>query len=89
LAPEYAEAYINRGVAYAEIGKHEQAIRDYDKAIELDPEDADAYYNRGVVYYAEREYDKAWEDVRKVQSLGLQVNPRFLKALREASGRQR
>jgi len=48
----------------------------------------DAYYNRGAAYYYKREYDQAWEDVHKAQSLGLQIRPDFLKALREASGRQ-
>jgi len=36
-----------------------------------------------------REYDKAWEEINKVQSLGYQVHPGFLKALLAASGRQK
>ena len=34
---EDAVAYINRGTAHAKFGDLNQAIRDYDKAIELDP----------------------------------------------------
>jgi hypothetical protein len=34
-------------------------------------------------------YEKAWDDVHKAEGLGWQVHPEFLKALREASGRQK
>ena len=37
----------NRGNAKAELGRHEEAIADYDEAIELNPENALAYNNRG------------------------------------------
>jgi tetratricopeptide (TPR) repeat protein len=64
-------------------------LADYNKAIELNPRDANAYNNRAIAYYFKREHDKAWDDVYKAQSLGYQVYTQFLKALREASGRQR
>jgi tetratricopeptide (TPR) repeat protein len=85
----YAGAYYNRGVAYSRKGEYDRAILDYDKALEINPRDAVAYYNRGVGYYYKKVYDKAWEDVHNAQGLGCQVNPRFLDALRKASGRQR
>jgi tetratricopeptide (TPR) repeat protein len=34
---EYVKAYNNRGLAYFDLGKYEQAIRDYSKYIRLDP----------------------------------------------------
>ena len=37
----------------------------------------------------QKEYEKAWGDVHKTQSLGIQAHPDFLRALREASGRQK
>ncbi len=40
-------SYNNRGNAKVDLGLKEQALKDYDKAIELDPNDADAYNNRG------------------------------------------
>ncbi|MGB2808363.1 MAG: tetratricopeptide repeat protein [Sedimentisphaerales bacterium] len=61
----------------------------YTNAVEINPKLAVAYSNRAVVYCKKEEYDKAWEDVHKAQSLGYQVHPGFLKALREASGRER
>jgi len=42
------DLYINRGVAYTLDGYIEAAIKDFNKAIELDPQNASAYYNRAV-----------------------------------------
>ena len=89
LNPRFAGAYINRGMAYDRKGQYDQAISDYDKVIEMTPKFAGAYNNRAVAHYLKRKYGKAWEDVYKAQSLGCQVHPGFLKALREASGRER
>ncbi|MDZ7814749.1 MAG: tetratricopeptide repeat protein [Planctomycetota bacterium] len=41
-------AYLNRGNAKFELGRHEEAIKDYDEAIRLDPKYAAAYNNRGA-----------------------------------------
>ncbi len=56
---------------------------------EPEARDAKAYYNRAGAYYYKKDYDKAWEDVHKAQGLGYQINPEFLKALCEASGRDK
>ena len=87
--PETSVDYYNRGKAYASKGQYDQAISDFNKAIEIDPGFATAYNNRGIAYFYKREYDKAWEDVRKAQGLGYQVHPGFLNDIRKASGRQR
>ena len=42
-----ASAYHDRGNAYGELGKREEAILDFDKAIELNPNFVKAYNNRG------------------------------------------
>jgi tetratricopeptide (TPR) repeat protein len=89
INPRSVDAYNNRGVAYSAKGQYDHAIADYNKGIEINPRSVDAYNNRGVAYYFKREYDKAWEDVHKVQSLGFQVHPGFLKDLRKASKRQK
>ena len=86
INPKYAMAYNNRGLAYVGKGLYDKAISDCTKAIELNPKHAMAYNNRALACYSKGEYDKAWEDVHKAQSLGLQIHPGFLNALREASG---
>ena len=42
-----AAAYYNRGNAKGALGRHEEAIADYDEALRIDPQLAAACYNRG------------------------------------------
>ena len=65
LAPEYDNAYKNRGIAYTKLGRYQLAIEDYNKAIHLKPDNADVYYNRGVAYAKLGQYQMAIEDYNK------------------------
>jgi serine/threonine protein kinase/tetratricopeptide (TPR) repeat protein len=49
LSPRTAECYYNRGRAYQELGHVRQAIRDYDRALELNPGLGDAARNRAIL----------------------------------------
>jgi tetratricopeptide (TPR) repeat protein len=89
MRPRFAMVHFYRGRTYFRIGEHDQAISDLNKAIELDPQLAVVYGERAVIYFIKKEYDKVWENIHKQESLGLQADPGFLKALREASGRRR
>lgn len=89
INPGYVLAYTNRGQAYAVKGQYDHAISEYDKALKINPKDAVTYTNRAISYYFKKDFEKAWGDVHKTESLGNQVHPGFLKALREASGRQK
>ena len=40
INPEYADAYYNRGVTYAELGNQRQAIEDLQRAAKLGSKDA-------------------------------------------------
>ncbi len=83
MRPRYGMAYYYRAMANSRKKEYDQAIADYTKAIEIDPQRfAVAYAERALIYYVKKEYDKAWEDVHKAQSLGVEVRPGFLKALR-------
>jgi len=74
-------------MAYDKEGQYDQAILDYNKALEINPRFAESYYGRGVCYYSQKQYDKSWEDVNKAQGLGLTIPPEFLNGLIKASGR--
>ncbi len=87
--PEFANAHFYRGRAYFRKGEHDKSLSDLTEAIELDPALAVAYGERAVIHFIRKEYDKVWENIHKQESLGLQADPGFLKALREASGRRR
>ena len=82
------QKYIN---AYMAKGQLEQAILDYDKAIELNPNDAKAYYAKAICYNNSGYNDEAF----KAYKLFLQVAPlddpkvehvkRFIQSIEEVS----
>ena len=88
INPNASFTYINRGNAYYSKGSVEQAISDFGKAIEID-ENALAYYSRSWVYYNEGQYDKSWEDLHRARELGFPADPKFIRMLQDASGRDR
>ena len=45
IDPNYAVAYTSRGECYQLMGKHDEAIRDFDQAIKLAPQYMHAMYN--------------------------------------------
>jgi serine/threonine protein kinase len=59
------EDYRNRGLTFANLGQHEQAISDFDKAIRLDPGYAKAYHNRGTSYFTLGQHEQAISDFDK------------------------
>jgi len=89
MRPRFALGHFYRGRAYHRKGQHDKALPDLTEAIELDPALAVAYGERAVIHFIRKEYDKVWENIHKQESLGLQADPGFLKALREASGREK
>jgi len=68
---ELAWAYTLRGIAYAELGRYENAIADYDLAIGHDPDATAAIYNRGRVQEILGRFAPAVADYR----LALRLNP--------------
>ncbi len=87
LKPDYAEAYNNRGLAFALSSKREMAsaIADYDQAIQLRPEYAYAYNNRGVAYMASGQPDAALHDFDRA----LQLQPNFPQAYSNRANQKR
>jgi tetratricopeptide (TPR) repeat protein len=70
IKPGHAEAYYNRGVAYARLGNYGQAVSDYGRAIELNPKYAAAYNNRGAAYAKTGNRVQAIEDMKTAARLG-------------------
>jgi tetratricopeptide (TPR) repeat protein len=52
LRPDYALAFVDRGIAYAGKNEYDRATQDYDQAIRIDPNDPDAWRNRGLAKQA-------------------------------------
>ena len=63
-------------MTYDKQDQFDEAISDYNKAIEIDPKYAKAYNNRGWVYHREGLYDKAISDYNKA----IVINPRYAQA---------
>lgn len=63
--------YTKRGTMYSKKGNYQEAIKAYDKAIEVNPSYAIAYYNRSVAYTKTGQYERAINDCNKV----LQLDP--------------
>lgn len=86
VAPEYCEAYNNRGLAYQARGELDSAITDYGKAIAChdknsknaaDPaQAAGPYNNRGTAYHEKANDLRALEDFNKA----IELRPDFGKA---------
>jgi tetratricopeptide (TPR) repeat protein len=71
-----AVEHNNKGVALADEGRYDEAIAEYNKAIELDPKYALAYSNRGSTYYDKKQYDLAIADSSKA----IELDPNYSNA---------
>ncbi|MEJ2223067.1 MAG: tetratricopeptide repeat protein [Desulfobacterales bacterium] len=74
--PKMAESYNNRGLAFYNLGRHQQAINDFSQAIRINPQYAEALNNRGNAYYALDQYPQAEADFNRC----LQIKARYSKA---------
>ena len=59
INPNNYEDYVQRGNVYFESRDAENALKNFDKAIQINFNKADAHYCRGNVYFALGEFPKA------------------------------
>ncbi|MBQ5538991.1 MAG: tetratricopeptide repeat protein [Bacteroidales bacterium] len=80
LKPESDTAYLRRGSANGNLGRFDDAVLDFEKAVSINPHNADAYYNLGIADCMKQKYEDAIghlktavengiDDKRKVYSL--------------------
>lgn len=69
LYPGHSYAHFYRADALARLGKHEEAIAAFTKAIELDSENACALHGRGVLYAQLRRFSEAGTDLAAAQAI--------------------
>jgi lipoprotein NlpI len=72
-APDRADAYNHRGIAYARKGQGELAIADFSQALRISPNHAAAYYNRGLAHQDKGQDDLAIADY----SQALRIEPNY------------
>ncbi|MFA6321036.1 MAG: tetratricopeptide repeat protein [Candidatus Omnitrophota bacterium] len=75
-SPNKARPYINRGVAYTNLGFLDKAILDYNKALAICPSSAEAHNNLGFTYYTKGDYPKAIIEYGKA----LEIRPLYADA---------
>lgn len=74
LEPDSTAARFQRGNAYVRLEKYGKAIEDYTEVIRRDPQHGKAYHNRALAYWFAGDLVKADEDLKKAESLGIQIN---------------
>ncbi len=76
IKKQTANCFLHLGVVYEKLGKINQAIECYNKALDYNPYLAEAYYNLGVVYW----YLKDWQKVIYYFKETLRINPNHKEA---------
>jgi tetratricopeptide (TPR) repeat protein len=73
LDPKFGPAYALRAIAFTKLKEYRQAVRDYDKVLELTPEPEAAriaYNDRGLAKVSLGEYQSAVQDFTKSVAIG-------------------
>jgi tetratricopeptide (TPR) repeat protein len=73
INPNYVDGLINRGSAYAKLGRFNDALLDFNHALKFEKKDAELYNKRGEIYLQSNMYDQAIKDF----TAALVLNPMF------------
>lgn len=65
-----ALAWRSKGVAFGEQGNYDEALKAFDKAIEINPLDAKAWYNKGITLKSLGRTTEADAAIAKAKELG-------------------
>jgi tetratricopeptide (TPR) repeat protein len=67
--PTLALAHVGRGMCLNAVGQFQQAVAEYNKAINLDGADGEAYLGRGVSYFNSGQLKPALSDFERAEKL--------------------
>ena len=74
--PNSSIAHGSLGRVYQAQGRLEEAIREYEKAIDIYPKNYKAFYNLGVLYEGQKDFKKAVQNYKRT----IAINPAFVNA---------
>ena len=74
--PQNAENFVNRGLMHYNLQHHDQALADYDHAIDLDPDLDKAYSNRANLHATQENWMDAMDDYDEA----IDLNPLNIRA---------
>ena len=63
-----AEEWFDKGVNLSNQSKYDEAMKAFDKAIELNPQYAEAWVGKGFLLYGLRKYDEALKHMTRQHS---------------------
>jgi tetratricopeptide (TPR) repeat protein len=66
-----AATFVNRGILNTAIGRYQEALNDYNEALEIDPELPQAFNGKGNLYYFADRYDDAIDAYERALALQL------------------
>ncbi|MDH5325258.1 MAG: hypothetical protein OEZ68_15885 [Gammaproteobacteria bacterium] len=72
--PAASNAFINRSVAYTEMGMYQEAIQDCDLVIATEPDNGIAFNNRAYAYQKKGNLSRAVQDYEKACKLGVSAS---------------
>ncbi|GAA5839632.1 hypothetical protein JCM11251_003563 [Rhodosporidiobolus azoricus] len=64
-----AQSWVKKASVHMELGRPEEAMGDFERALEVEPENADVFYHRGQVYFITGDYTKAISEYRRSSEL--------------------
>lgn len=86
LKPDFADAFLMRGKAYAADSRTDQAILDFARVIELQPNDPRGWLGRGVAYLELKKFSLALADADRAVALDRRIAAAYnLRGLAERS----
>ena len=68
-SPFYPQAHMGLGIEYDKKGMRDEAIREYEKVIELDPDSIKGHMNLAANYYSKKLYDLSILHLRKALTI--------------------
>lgn len=74
-----ADIYLVMGRVNLDRGAYDQAVKEFEKALEFDPQYADAHYGLGLAYEKNKEIGKAAAEYKQANK----IKPNFLEAKRD------
>ena len=65
------------------MNRTDEALKDFNKAIELRPTDGVVYYSRALVYFLKKDYLNSWKDATTAEKLGYFADSDLLDRLKK------
>ena len=67
--PKDSQLHLGRAQTLAQAGKTEEALAEFNTALDLDPHNAKAFFNRGLLYQSDKQYELAIADFTSANGL--------------------